>query len=330
MRLEFAYPWLLLLGLVPLLLIALRHRRRRSMEVFGAWPELPPRAAPRGLRARLAPHLSWLRFLALLCLVVALARPRSGEKEVEVTSEGVDIVLALDISGSMKAMDLQPHNRLAVAKASAAGFIDGRKADRIGLVVFASNSFTQCPLTTDYEVLKRLLDDVDFGDIKDGTAIGMGIANAVNRLKDVAGKSKVVVLLTDGQNNAGSVDPITAAELAHSLGIKIYTIGVGTEGEAPFPIDDPVFGQRTVMMPVQIDEATLRRVAEITNGEYFRAVDAEALDQIYRRIDALEKTKVETHEWVHYSEVGSYFAIPALLLVLAELLLGATWLRRLP
>jgi len=326
---SFAFPWLLLLLPVPILLYFVRRRLTRRMETAAQWSRLEPR--PRAtLKTRVAPFLPLLRLLALLLLVVALARPRFGEREVEVTTEGVDIVLALDISGSMKAEDFQPHNRLYVAKQAAEQFIDGRKNDRIGLVVFASNSFTQCPLTTDYEVLKRLMEEVDFGDVKDGTAIGMGIVNGVNRLKDVPGKSKIIVLLTDGQNNAGSVDPITAAELAHSIGVRIYTIGAGSMDEAPYPVDDPVWGRRYVTLPASVDDATLTKVAEITGGRYFRATDAEALTEIYKQIDAMEKTKVETHEWVNYSEFGSMLALPALLLVLAELLLAGAWLRRLP
>lgn len=265
-----------------------------------------------------------------MLLVVALARPRFGQKEVEVTSEGIDIVLALDISGSMKAEDFQPHNRLYVAKEEAKKFVRGRSTDRIGLVVFASNSYTQCPLTTDYDVLERLIDEVDFGDIKDGTAIGMAIANGVNRLKDIPGKSRIIVLLTDGRNNAGTIDPVTAAELARSLQVRVYAIGAGAMEEAPYPVDDPVFGRRYVNLPAQVDDAALTRIAEITGGEYFRATDAEALDRIYGQIDQLEKTQVETREWTNYSEVGSYLAIPVLLLILLEGLLGSTILRRLP
>ncbi|MBK8230193.1 MAG: VWA domain-containing protein [Candidatus Eisenbacteria bacterium] len=327
---SFAYPWLLLLLPVPLVFLWLRHRNERAMTVAAQWSSLAPHLTRATARTRYARFLPLLRTLALLCLVVALARPRFGEREVEVTTEGVDIVLALDISGSMKAEDFQPHNRLYVAKHAAEEFIEGRENDRIGLVVFASNSFTQCPLTTDYEVLKRLLGEVNFGDVKDGTAIGMGIVNAVNRLKDVPGRSRVVILLTDGQNNAGSVDPITAAELAHSMGVRIYTIGAGSEDEAPYPVDDPLWGRRYVRLPASVDDATLTQVADITGGRYYRATDAEALARIYREIDGMEKTKVETREWVNYSEVGSYLAIPALLLVLAEFLLSFTWLRRLP
>jgi Ca-activated chloride channel family protein len=327
---SFAHPWVLLLLPLPIALRIALGRARRSLEPAAGFSSFALLGPPRGLRPRLRPLLPWLRTLGLLLLIVALARPRSGEREVEVTSQGIDIVVALDISGSMRAEDFQPRNRLHVAKEKAALFIEGRTSDRIGLVVFAANSYTQCPLTTDYGVLARLLEEVDFGDIRDGTAIGMAIANGVNRMKDVPGKSRVLILLTDGRNNAGAVDPITAAELARSLGVRVYTIGVGTLEEAPYPVEDPVFGTRTVMLPAQVDETTLTRIAETTGGRYFRATDAEALDRIFREIDALEKTTVETREWVNYSEFGSFLALPALALLLLETVLGATVLRRLP
>lgn len=327
---SFAYPYLLLLLVVPPLLFWLRASRRRKLEPSVAFSSIALAKVPTGWRVRASRLLPWLRLLALVFLVLALARPRKGESEVQVTSEGIDIVIALDISGSMKAEDFQPHNRLFVAKREAKRFIEGRTTDRIGLVVFASNSYTQCPLTTDYLVLQSLIDDVGFGDIQDGTAIGMAIANGVNRLKDIPGKSRILILLTDGQNNSGAIDPITAAELARSVGVRIYSIGVGAEDEAPYPVDDPMLGRHYVYMPAQIDEETLQKIAELTGGEYFRATDAEALAQIYERIDQLETTKVETREWVNYSEFGSYLVLPALALVLLEALLGASVLRRLP
>ena len=327
---SFAYPYLLLLLVVPPLLFWLRAAKRRKLESSVAFSSLSLVSVPTGWRVRASRLLPWLRLFALILLVVALARPRKGESEVQVTSEGIDIVIALDISGSMKAEDFQPHNRLFVAKREAKRFIEGRTSDRIGLVVFASNSYTQCPLTTDYHVLQALIDDVDFGDIQDGTAIGMAIANGVNRLKDVPGKSRILIVLTDGQNNSGAIDPVTAAELARSVGVRIYTVGVGAEEEAPYPVDDPMLGRHYVYLPAQIDEETLQKIAESTGGEYFRATDAEALAQIYHRIDQLEKTKVETRQWVNYSEFGSYLVLPALALVLNEAVLGATVLRRLP
>jgi len=326
---SFVHPWFLLLLPLPFLLLWLRGRSQRARTAAAAWSKLDRQTLHPTSRTRAAAFLPWARALVLSFLVVAVARPRPGEREIEMTSEGIDIVLALDISGSMKAEDFQPQNRLHVAKKAAATFIDGRPGDRIGLVVFAANSFTQCPLTTDHEVLKRLLDEVDFGDVKDGTAIGMGIVNAVNRLEDVPAKSRVVILLSDGQNNAGSVDPITAARLAQSVGVRIYTIGVGSDDDAPFPVDDPVFGRRYVRLPSMVDDATLTKVAEGTGGQYFRATEARALEEIYARIDSMEKTEIETREWMNYSETGSYLALPALALLLGEILLSATILRRL-
>jgi Ca-activated chloride channel family protein len=327
---SFAYPQLLWLLAVPPVLFFLRWKLRRRLEPSVAFPSLAMTPRAGGVKTRLWRTLPWLRLLGLMVLVVVLARPRLGERQVEVTTEGIDIVLALDISSSMKAEDFQPLNRLHVAKEEAIKFVSGRTADRIGLVVFASNSYTQCPLTTDYEVLKRLIDQVDFGDIRDGTAIGMAIANGVNRLKDVAGNSRILILLTDGRNNAGTIDPLTAAELAHSLGVRIYSIGVGALDEAPYPVDDPVFGKRYVKVPSQVDDDTLTKIAEETGGKYFRATDADALHRIYDQIDQMEKTKVDTREWVNYSEIGSYLALGALALLVAELVMGVTVLRRLP
>lgn len=327
---SFAYPWLLALLALPILLLLWRLRRREALDPSILFPAVADLPARRTLRVRLRLFLPILRALAISLVVVALARPRFGESETIVISEGIDIMLAIDISGSMQAEDFQPDNRLAVAKRVAREFIGARRGDRIGLVVFASNAYTQCPLTTDTPVLQSMLDAVDFGDIKDGTAVGMAVATGVNRLRESASKSRVLVLLTDGRNNAGVVDPVTAARLAKAVGVRVHTIGAGSQGEAPVPVDDPVFGRRYVMMPVQVDEESLRRVAEITGGSYFRATDAGALERIYRQIDAMEKTRVETKTYVEYSEVGGALLLPALLLVLSELFLGLGPLRKLP
>ncbi len=327
---SFAQPWLLLLLPIPLLLVLYQWRRRRALVPAARYSSLDLLGGATGSRGRWRWVLPWLRVLSLTLLLVALARPRFGETEIEVRSEGVDIVLALDVSGSMRAEDFKPENRLHVAKNLAAQFIRGRVSDRIGLVVFAGNSYTHCPLTTDYEVLLRLLEEVDFGEIPDGTAIGMAVANGVNRLKDVPGGSRVLILLTDGVNNAGAVDPITAAELARSLDVRVHTVGIGALEEAPFPVDDPVFGRRYVSLPADVDGESLTRMAEITGGRYFRAVDARALDDVFREIDRMEKVEAEVREWVNYSEFGSRLAIPVLALLLLEMILGATLLRRLP
>lgn len=271
-----------------------------------------------------------LRLLALSLLIMALARPQTGRSKHTEYAEAVDIMLVLDTSGSMQAQDFEPKNRLFVAKEVIKEFIAKRKSDRIGLVVFAADAVTQCPLTLDYALLTKLVDGVEFGMLDDGTAIGMGLASACNRMQSSEAKSKVVVLLTDGQNNAGMVDPTTAARVAQSLGIKVYTIGVGTRGRAPIPIDDPVFGRRLISVDVDIDEATLRKIAELTEGQYFRATDREELEGIYARIDELERTKVASETFVEYTERFKLLLIPVLCLVLLELGLEQSLLREAP
>jgi len=325
-----AHPWML--GLLPLLiaLAFLWGRSRRRIERGLSFPAPPALPRVAGRRAHLARWLPALRLLALAILVVALAGPRLGRARVVSHSEGVDIVLAIDISGSMRALDFPPGDRLEAAKEVARRFIAGRRGDRIGLVVFASSAYTQCPLTSDQGVLLELLDGIRIGDIADGTAIGMAVGTALNRLKAVPGESRVIILLTDGMNNTGALDPLTAAELARSLGVRIYTIGAGTRGMAPYPFDDPVFGRRIRQVEVDLDEETLRRIADVTGGLYFRATDAESLARIYERIDELEKRTVESSEYVEFRDIGAGFLWPALLLLLAELGLRATWLRRLP
>ena len=271
-----------------------------------------------------------LRLLALSLVVFALARPQTGRSKHTEYAEAVDIMLVLDTSGSMQAQDFEPKNRLFVAKEVIKEFIAKRKSDRIGLTVFAADAVTQCPLTLDYGLLTKLVDQVDFGMLDDGTAIGMGLASACNRMRASEAKSKVIVLLTDGQNNAGMVDPTTAARVAQSLGIKVYTIGVGTHGRAPIPIDDPVFGRRLISVDVDIDETTLRKIAELTDGQYFRATDRQELESIYAHIDELEKTKVESETFVEYTERFKWLLIPALGLLILELGLEQTTLRETP
>jgi Ca-activated chloride channel homolog len=327
---SFSHPWVLAGLLLPLAWLLWRLRNRSRFEAASGYPSLEILPGTSGLKPRAHRGLLVLRTLALMLIIAALARPLHGEREELVVSEGIDIMLGLDISGSMRAEDFQPDNRLEVAKEVARRFIEGRQGDRIGLVVFASGAFTQCPLTTDYPVLLSMLDAVDFGDIKDGTAVGMAIATAANRLREAASHSRVLVLLTDGRNNAGTVDPVTAAHLAKAVGVRIHTIAAGGLEDAPYPVDDPVFGRRYVRMPAQIDEETLKKVAAITGGTYFRATDAGALATIYQEIDAMEKTRVETRSYVDYSEFGSVLLLPALGLLLIELLLSAGPLRKLP
>jgi len=276
-------------------------------------------------------HLTFvLRLLAIILLIICFARPQSGRTEEEVITEGIDIILAMDISSSMLAEDFKPKNRLEAAKVVAADFIKGRSNDRIGMVVFAAHSFTQCPLTLDYGILQNFLEKIDIGMIEDGTAIGMGIANCVNRLRDSKAKSKVVILLTDGRNNRGELDPVTAARVAKSFDIRIYTIGAGKHGDALYPIDDPIFGKRYVRMEVQIDEVVLKKIANITGGKYFRATDKSSLEEIYAAIGELEKTKIEVKHYTRYKELFANYLLLALGFICVEIVLANTKFRRIP
>jgi len=262
-----------------------------------------------------------IRLAAITLAVMALARPQTGTGEEKKTQWAVDIVIALDVSGSMATLDFQPDNRLVAAKMEAKRFIEGRQDDRIGLVIFAGQSFTQCPLTFDHTAILTLLDKIQLGMVQDGTAIGLGLGNAVNRLKDSEARSKIVILLTDGINNTGEIDPITAADLAKQYGIRVYTIGVGKEGIAYLPVNDPRFGTRLIKVETQIDEKMLNDISAKTGGHYFRARDERMLHDIFRQIDLLEKTEVTVEQQVHYEERYFWFLWPAFLLVLAEMVL---------
>jgi Ca-activated chloride channel homolog len=306
-----------------------RARRYQSATIKYSDLRIVKRAA-RTSRQRFRFIVPLLRVLAVILLLVAFARPRAGTEYQEVTSEGIDIMMALDISSSMMAEDFKPHNRLHVAKEEIKKFIQRRTNDRIGLVVFARHAFTQCPLTTDYGVLLNFVDQVDFGMVDDGTAIGMAIATAVNRLRDSDSESKILVLLTDGDNNAGEIDPLTAANLAQALDIKVYTIGVGKSGNAMFPVNDPIFGKRYVYQPVRIDEESLRDIATRTGAKYYRARSGEELEEIYQIIDNLEKTEIEIAAHVQYRELFHWFAFSGFVLIVLELLLANTWFRKLP
>jgi Ca-activated chloride channel family protein len=269
-----------------------------------------------------------LRLLVVSLIIVILARPQFIDTKKNVDTEGIDIVLALDISTSMLAADFSP-NRVEAAKSVAIEFISGRPNDRIGLVVYSAESFTQCPLTTDHPVLINFFKDIRCGMVEDGTAIGTGLATAVNRLKDSDAKSKVIILLTDGVNNTGAVPPLTAAEIARSFNIRVYTIGVGTRGEAPYPIETP-FGVQYRNMPVDIDEGVLSQIAQTTNGKYFRATNNKKLKEIYKEIDELEKTKFQVTEYSKRDEKYFWFAVVAGLLLLLELLFRYTLFRTIP
>ncbi len=327
---ELAHPEILLLAL-PVIAAALMLRRRRVDTAALRHPHLALLADTGiGLRERLCLVLPWLRLVALLLLVIALARPRDVHNLREIEGEGIDIVVALDISGSMRALDFQPDNRLAVAKSIIHDFIMGRTQDRIGLVVFASRAFTQCPLTLDRSILTGFLDEVEIGLIEDGTAIGLGLATAVNRLRHSEAVSRTVILLTDGSNNIPTLEPETAAELARTLGVRVYTVGVGKHGKVPFPDDRRLMGRRTRMVEMPLDEDLLREIARVTDGEYFRAVDAEALARIFATIDELETSRYRTTVTTWYEERMAWFVVPALLLLLLDVLFGAVWLRRIP
>lgn len=269
-----------------------------------------------------------LRLLSLALVIVVIARPQSVSSWEESETQGIDIVMALDVSGSMLAQDLLP-DRLQAARKVAAEFITDRSNDNIGLVIFAGESFTQCPLTTDHKVLLNFLNEINFGMIDDGTAIGLGLATSVNRLKDSQSQSKVVILLTDGTNNSGQIAPLTAADLARSYGIRVYTVGVGTKGMAPTPVNTP-YGIRMQNMPVDIDEETLTEIAAMTGGQYFRAQDTEGLRQVYNEIDEMEKYLISVQNVTRRQELFLPWALAALALILLELLLRRTWLRSIP
>lgn len=333
--LTFAHPeFLFLLLLLPLLAWwHVRSYQRRTATLRYSNLDLM-KSLPQRSRYSSRHLLFGLRWLAIGLVIVALARPQSGQTEEEITTEGLDIVLALDVSSSMLAEDFRPKNRIEAAKLVAEQFITGRSSDRIGMVVFAARSFTQCPLTLDYGILINFLKKVDVGLIDDGTAIGLGMATAVDRLRNSKAnskaKSKVVILLTDGVNNAGEIDPLTAARLAQAFNIRFYTIGVGTRGQALYPVQDPIFGKRYVPMPVEIDEAMLTKIAELTKGKYFRATDRQSLEKIFAEIDQLEKTKVEVKQFTRYRELFVHWLALALGLVFIEVVLAGTVFRKIP
>lgn len=326
-HLRFADPeWLLLLLLLPLLVYRyVVELRRAGSGLRFADVEALAAVGPT-LWTRLRHLLLVFRLLGLACLIVAMARPQAGRERRELSAEGVDILLTLDVSTSMEARDLGSRNRLEIAKEVVAEFIRGRQSDRLGLVVFAGESFTQCPLTLDYDILLSFLQEVQFADNTwDGTAIGMALANACNRLRDSQAKSKVVVLLTDGVNNAGEVEPLTAADAAAAVGIKVYTIGVGSNQGS---LASPLLFRRA--QGAEFDEATLQEVARRTGGRYFRATSREKLQEIYAEIAALETTPIKDQVRVDYAERYAYLLWPGLALLLLELGLANTRFRRIP
>ncbi len=326
---EFTQPqWLYVLpaALTPVAWYVMRQRRSTGLRFSNM---VSARSVPRALRTYLGAVPSVLHTAALVLIILALARPQVRHVTQERFAEGVDIILVLDTSTSMRAQDFQP-NRFEAARDVAAEFIQARISDRIGIIVFAAKAYTQTPLTLDYPFLLRMLEEVEVGAIEDGTAIGTALATAVSRLKDTEAESKVIILLTDGQNNRGEVDPVTASDVAAALGVRVYSIGVGTHGEAPFVIDHPFAGPQRQMVPVEIDEDMLRSVSDNTGGQYFRATNKDGLREIYEQIGELEKTKVETRIYLDYEDRYGRLLWPAFALIVLEVLLYTTLLRRFP
>ena len=328
MNIHFAEPhYLYLLLIVPGMItfyVLKQHKASAALQMPGLQPFSN---AGKTFRNYLRHILFALRALAVTLLVIVLARPQKTDIFQDVTTEGIDIILTLDISGSMLARDFRP-DRLEASKNVATEFISGRPYDRMGLVVFSGESFTQCPLTTDHAVLINLMREIKSGMIEDGTAIGMGLATAVNRIKDSEAKSKVIILLTDGVNNRGEIAPSTAADIAKTFGIRVYTIGVGTQGMAPYPVQT-AFGIQYRNMPVEIDEAILKEIAEKTGGKYFRATDNTKLVQVYSEIDKLEKSKIDVKQFARREEKYLIPAIIAFSLLTLEVLLRLTIYRNL-
>jgi Ca-activated chloride channel family protein len=326
---RFEDPWVLaLLAIVPLTYwLRGRGAHRTGALRFSALDTI--RETGVGISSWLPRVPSVLGAVGVVAVIVALARPQTGVTSETLLTQGIDIVMVMDVSSSMLAEDLEP-NRLEAAKAVAADFVGGRRNDRIALVAFAGQAFTQAPLTLDYSVVQSLLGELQVGIIEDGTAVGMGLGTAVKRLQASDVESKVVILLTDGRSNRGEIGPVTAAQMAQALGVRVYAIGVGTRGEARVPVPDPLGGTRLMPMRVDIDEPTLRKIAELTGGQYFRATDNESLSSIYEEIDQLERTEIEVQNFTQYAERFPAILALGLILLLLEIGLSQTVLRRLP
>ena len=325
----FLYPWVLsFLILVPLITLIYFLKLKRNQSAIKISDTKIFLYSKESLRVKLIHLPFFLKMMVLTLIIIALARPQSFSSGTNITTEGIDIAIVLDISGSMLAEDFKP-NRLEAAKKITDKFIEGRVSDRIGLVIFSRVAFTQCPLTVDYSVLRNLLKEIRNGMLDDGTAIGNAIANAVNRLKDTDAKSKVIILLTDGINNAGEIDPLSASEIAKAYGIRIYSIGVGTRGEAPYPVQTP-FGTRYQMVPVEIDEVLMKKISDNTDGQYFRATNNKALEEIYQKIDKLEKSKVEITSYRTVAELYHYLMLPMIIFFILDFVLSRTLFRKIP
>jgi Ca-activated chloride channel family protein len=326
-HITFAHPqYFILLLLIPLFIFWLRkNKNNKPSFTISSLKGLQNSAA--STIQKWAPILNLLRILSMFFLIIALARPQSSNINETVNSEGLDIVLSMDISGSMLAEDFKP-NRIEAAKKVANEFILNRPTDRIGLVIFSGESFTQCPLTTDQNILREQLKSIRSGLLEDGTAIGMGLATAVERLRNSKAKSKIIILLTDGVNNAGLIDPITALEIAKAYKIRVYTIGVGTEGTAPYPTQDAFGNMVMQQMPVQIDEGLMQKISKETGGKYYRAKDNNSLSKVYKDIDQLEKTKIEINSFKRYAELFFPYALFGLMCLFLEIIFRFTVFRR--
>jgi Ca-activated chloride channel family protein len=328
---HFANPrLLLLLALIPVLVWRYLRRVRNGEGSLQFSSVFAFRGAGRPWTLHIRHVIFGAEMLALALAVTALARPQQGTQEEEFLTEGIDIIVALDASGSMAAEDFLPRNRLYVAKLVVSKFVEGLKNDRLGFVVFAARAYTRCPLTLDYGVLLNVLDQVQLGSMEDGTAIGNALATCLNRLRSSKAKSKVIILVTDGMNNRGEVQPLDAAQIAKTLGVRVYTVGVGSKGTARFPVQDPNYGKVYVDLPVEIDEASLTQIAQITGGLYYRATDRPSLEKIFEAIGNLEKTKVQVKTYTHYNERFVDFLFPALALVSLGTLAGYTRFGKLP
>ncbi len=329
--LHFASPWaFLLMATLPLLVWRYVRRMREGEGSLRISSTMALEGAHPPWTVRIRHVLFALKILALALCITALARPQRGSVEEEILTEGVDIVVALDSSGSMAAEDFEPRNRFFVAKLVVRQFIEGLRHDRVGLVVFAGKAYTRCPLTLDYGILLNILDSLELGSIEDGTAIGNALATCLNRLRESKAKSKVIVLVTDGMNNRGEVQPLDAAKMAQALGIKIYTVGIGSHGTARFPVNDPTYGRTYVNLPAEIDEESLTRIAATTGAIYYRATDRPSLEKIFQDIARLEKTKVEVKTYTHYDERFVGLVFPAVCIVLIASISGYTRFAKLP
>ena len=322
--------WFLLLVLIPILIRrhVLRVRRGEGSLRFASNVSLEGVPVPWTVRFR---HVLFgITLLAFALCITALARPQKGIEEEEILTEGVDIIIALDASGSMAAEDFLPRNRLFVAKLVVRQFVEGLRHDRVGLVVFAGKAYTRCPLTLDYGILLNVVEEIELGTIEDGTAIGNALATCLNRLRESEAKSNVIILVTDGINNRGEIQPLDAAAMAKALGVKIYTVGIGSEGTARVPVQDPAYGRVYVDMRVEIDEASLTQIAETTGGIYYRATDKPSLERIFQDIGRLEKTKIEVKTYTRYEERFADFLAPALMLVFVAAVAGFTRFAKIP